>query len=156
MFAPISQHCTWRARRAHPGRLRVQCGLTTRVGRIASGSSFFDDLQSPRGDGFNVGGVRELGVGHDGCRVRGLTRTPSSFSTRSAWSAGVVKFRCLTDDDGAGTDDEDAIKSVRRGMALPFAVLVCDHQVDETVKEVGGIVRARSSLGMCTENGDVP
>ena len=41
---------------------------------------------------------------------------------------------------------------------LPFAVLVATIRSDETVKEVGGIVRASSSLGVVPhgEGGDIP
>ena len=49
---------------------RVQSGLAAQ-GRQDSVGLFLRDnlLDHLGGDGFNVGGVRELGVGHDGCRV---------------------------------------------------------------------------------------
>ena len=142
------------------GDRRVQRGLTTQGRQDCVRLFLLDNLLNHLGgDGFNVGGVRELGVGHDGCRVRVHEDDAHALLLQHAQclSAGVVKFRCLTDDDGAGTDDEDAIKvSTTRHLCF-LCSLGCDHQVDETVKEVGGIVRARSSLGVVLhgERGDV-
>ena len=68
---------------------------------------FFDDLG---GDGLDVGAEGELGVGHDGGRVRVDEDDLVAFFAEgfAGLDAGVVELTALADDDGAGADDEDA------------------------------------------------
>ncbi|GMA37680.1 hypothetical protein GCM10025876_38840 [Demequina litorisediminis] len=76
-----------------------------RVGALLRDDGF-DDLG---GDGLHVGGVRELGVGHDRRRVGVQQDDPHALGLEDAarLGAGVVKLAGLTDDDRAGADDED-------------------------------------------------
>jgi len=72
-------------------------------------------------DGFDVGAVGELGIGHDGGRVGvheddAVAFFPEGFA---GLRAGVIKFARLTNDDGAGADDEDGmdVSSFRHGKS---------------------------------------
>ena len=78
----------------------VQTHLAAQVGQDA-----LNDLGGQRFDVNMIGNVR---VGHDGGGVGvdedGLDAL--GFQRAAGLSAGVVKLRRLTDDDGAGTDDQ--------------------------------------------------
>src|SRR5699024_10074153 len=60
-------------------------------------------------DGFDVGGVGELRVGHDRGRVGVDEDDPQALLLQHAAGLGarVVELRGLADDDGAGADDEN-------------------------------------------------
>ncbi len=89
----------------------VEGGLATEGGEEDVGlffdDDFFDDFG---GDGLDVGAERELGVGHDGGRVRVDEDDLVAFFAEgfAGLDAGVVELTALADDDGAGADDEDA------------------------------------------------
>ena len=85
-----------------------------------------DGLDDFPGDRFDVGGVGEVGVGHDRGRVGVDQDDPDALFAQHAagLGAGVVEFAGLTDDDRAGADDEDAVDVVAFGHQLPSAVLV--------------------------------
>ena len=65
---------------------------------------FFDGFGR---DGFDVGAVGELRVGHDGGRVGVDEDDAVAFFAEgfAGLGAGVVEFARLADDDGAGADD---------------------------------------------------
>ena len=62
-------------------------------------------------DGFDVGVVCELWVGHDGGRVRVHQGHAQAFVLEDAagLGSGVVELAGLADDDGPGADDQDVI-----------------------------------------------
>ncbi len=62
-------------------------------------------------DGFDVGAVGELRVGHDGGRVGVDKDDAVAFLAQglARLSAGVIELARLADDDRAGADDEDAV-----------------------------------------------
>ena len=88
----------------------VQGGLASQGGeegvRLFLGENKFDDLG---GDGFDVGSVSKLRVGHDGGRVAvDQDDAVTLFAEGLAGlDPGIVEFAGLTDDNGAGADDED-------------------------------------------------
>ncbi|MNU91376.1 hypothetical protein D3C71_812600 [compost metagenome] len=90
----------------------VERGLATHGGQHGIRALFLDDLAHHfPGDGLDVGGVRHLGVGHDGGRVGVHQDDAVSLLAQSlaGLGAGVVEFAGLTDDDGAGAEDQDAL-----------------------------------------------
>ena len=90
----------------------VECRLTAHrrqdcIGPL-SGDDLLDDLP---GHWFDVGGVRHGGVSHDGRRV-GVDQNdaiPLLTQRLTGLRSGVIEFTCLTDDDRAGTEDEDTV-----------------------------------------------
>ena len=90
----------------------VQRSLTTHGGQDGVRALFLDDLAHHfPGDGLDVGGVGHLRVGHDGGRV-GVHQDDAValfFQGLARLGAGVVEFAGLTDDDGAGAEDQDAL-----------------------------------------------
>ncbi len=93
----------------------VQCGLTAHGGQDGVRALFLDDLAHHfPGDGLDVGGVGHLRVGHDGGRV-GVHQDDAVALLAQGLArlgAGVVEFAGLADDDGAGAEDQDALKVV--------------------------------------------
>ncbi|MNJ23175.1 hypothetical protein D3C77_175540 [compost metagenome] len=90
----------------------VERGLATHGGQHGIRTLFLDDLAHHfPGDGLDVGGVRHLGVGHDGGRVGVHQDDAVSLLAQglAGLGAGVVEFAGLTDDDGAGAEDQDAL-----------------------------------------------
>ena len=71
MFAPMSSTLHLASTPRSSREIAVQCGLTTQGRQDCVRFFLSDDLLNHLGVmGSMVGGVRELGVGHDGCRVR--------------------------------------------------------------------------------------
>jgi hypothetical protein len=70
-----------------------------------------DFLHAFRRDGFDVGAVGELRVGHDGGRVGVDEHDAVAFLLEglAGLGAGIIKFARLADDDRAGADDEDGM-----------------------------------------------
>ncbi|MCY1224183.1 hypothetical protein D9M72_363290 [compost metagenome] len=77
--------------------------------RTFLGDDLFHHL---RGDGLHVGGIGKLGVRHDGGRVGVDQDYAQAFLLEDTESlgAGIVELGGLADHDGAGTDDQDALK----------------------------------------------
>ena len=72
------------------------------------GDDRFDNLRSNR---FDVGGICEVWVGHDCCRVRVNQDDSNTLFLKHAASLGarVVKLAGLTDDDRARADDQNTL-----------------------------------------------
>ena len=90
----------------------VKAGLTAQRGQQGVRVLALDDaLDKLRGDGFDIGAVRQTGVGHDGGGV-GVDEddlVALLFEHLACLGAGVVELARLADDDGAGADDQDAL-----------------------------------------------
>ncbi len=88
----------------------VETGLAAEGGEEGVGAFFFDDFGDGfDGDGFDVGAVGHLGVGHDGGGV-GIDEddlVAFLFEGFAGLCAGVVEFAALSDDNGACAYDED-------------------------------------------------
>ena len=88
----------------------VQTGLAAQRGQNGIGLLAFDDARHhfPR-ERFDVGAVGEIGVGHDGRRIRVGQDDAITLFLQHATGLGtrVVELARLPDDDGAGADDED-------------------------------------------------
>src|SRR5699024_7557762 len=88
----------------------VERRLPSERGEDRVGAFLGDDrFHHLRGDGFDVGGVGELRVGHDRGRVGVDEDDPQALLPQHAAGLGarVVELRGLADDDGAGADDEN-------------------------------------------------
>ena len=90
----------------------VQTGLTTQRGQQRVRMLFLDHALDKLGsDGLNIGAVGKTRVGHDGRRV-GVDQDDLKailLEHLAGLGAGVVELAGLTDDDGARTNDEDAL-----------------------------------------------
>ena len=77
-------------------------------------------LQAGPGNGLDVGGVGHLRVGHDGGRIGVDQHHPVALLAQglAGLGPGVVELAGLTDDDGAGPDDEDAVDVGTLGHGL--------------------------------------
>ena len=90
----------------------IERGLTTHRRQNRIRLFFVDDaLDYLPGNWLDVGDVRHLGVGHDG---RGVAIDQNDFVTFFAQCltglcAGIIELARLTNDDRAGTDDQDAL-----------------------------------------------
>ena len=87
----------------------VERGLTAHGRQQHIGLFFFDDgSDSFPGDRLDVSRVRRFRVGHDGRRIRVHQDNADALFTQrlTRLCAGIVKLTSLTDDDGAGTDDQ--------------------------------------------------
>ena len=87
----------------------VQAHLAAEVRQDGVGLLLLDDaLDDLGGQRLDVDMIGDVGVGHDGGGVGvdedGLDAL--RFQRTAGLSAGVVELRRLTDDDGAGTDDQ--------------------------------------------------
>ena len=105
---------------AEQGHGRVESGLATEGGQqdeLAVGLDALHFLDFPRddlldalgGDGFEVGAVGKLGIGHDGGRI-GVHQDDAEalFPKRFArLGARIIEFARLPDNDRAGADYED-------------------------------------------------
>ncbi|MPM85592.1 hypothetical protein SDC9_132673 [bioreactor metagenome] len=88
----------------------VQGGLATQSRQQRVGALSGDDLLHVLGsDRFQVGGIRELGIGHDGRRVRIDQNDPVALFPQhpAGLGAGVVEFGGLADDDRSRADHHD-------------------------------------------------
>jgi hypothetical protein len=70
-----------------------------------------DFLHAFRRDGFDVGAVGKLRVGHDGGRIGVHEHDAVSFLLEgfAGLRAGVIELARLANDDRAGADDEDGV-----------------------------------------------
>src|SRR5579875_3653736 len=100
----------------------VQRGLAAEGGQHRVGALDGDDLlQRLGGDRLHVGGVGELGVGHDRGRVGVDQADPDALGLEhpAGLGPGVVELAALPDDDRAGPDDEHGLEvSAARHQAL--------------------------------------
>ena len=90
---------------------RIQCRLAAERRQEHIRLLFDDDLlHHLRRDRLDVGAESELRIGHDRGRVRIDEHHLIAFLAQglAGLDAGVVELTALADDDGAGTDDEDA------------------------------------------------
>ena len=108
-----------------PGQLhgQVERRLAAQGGQQGVGPLPLDDpLQHLGVEGLDVGGVGQLGVGHDRGRVRVGQDHPVALGPQhpAGLGAGVVELAGLADDDGARADDQDrAAGRRRRGISRP-------------------------------------
>ena len=106
----------------------VQAHLAAQVGQHGVGLLDVEDaLHDLEGHGLDINMVGHVGVGHDGSRVgveqNGLDAL--CFQGAARLGAGVVEFSSLTDDDGAGADDQHFFDSgVLRHFSVPPSLLL--------------------------------
>ena len=102
----------------------VQARLPAEGGQERVGSLRLDDLlQHGHRDGLDVGGVRHLGVRHDGGGI-GVDQDDAHALLPQGLARlgpGIVELARLADDDGTGADDEDRmdVSSSGHGPRLP-------------------------------------
>jgi hypothetical protein len=102
---------------------QVQTGLSAQGGQNGIGALLAQDLAEDLDvEGLDVGGVGEVGIGHDGGRVRvGQDRAIALFAQHPAGlRARVVELAGLADHDGTGSDDEDRLEVVTAGHQRAF------------------------------------
>ena len=88
----------------------VEAGLSAEGGQEAFGALAGDDaLEDGYGEGLDVDGVGDFGVGHDGGGIGVDEDAAHAFLAHglAGLRSGVVELGGLADDDGAGPDDED-------------------------------------------------
>ena len=91
---------------------QVQAGLAADAGDDGVGPLIADDLGNVfQGQGLHIDLVRNGGIGHDG---GGVTVAQDHLvalflQCQAGLGAGVVEFRRLPDDDGAGADDQNLL-----------------------------------------------
>ena len=106
----------------------VQAHLAAQVGQHGVGLLDVEDaLHDLEGHGLDINMVGHVGVGHDGRGVgveqNGLDAL--CFQGAARLGAGVVEFSSLTDDDGAGADDQHFFDSgVLRHFSVPPSLLL--------------------------------
>ena len=111
-------------------------------------------------DRLDVGGVGHRRVGHDGGRVGVHQNDAKTFFLQrlARLCAGVVELTGLADDDGAGTEDQDAfdvctfwhfLTLESLGQSAGLAAL--GHGFDEAVEQWSHIVRAGAGLRVTLE-----
>ena len=90
-------------------RAKVQTRLTAQIGQKSVGTFLFDDLGKPlHVQRLYIGDVCGARISHDGGRV-GVDQddlVPKLSQSFTGLGAGIVKFTRLTNDDGAGANDE--------------------------------------------------
>ncbi len=90
----------------------VQTGLAAQCGQQRIRALFLDyALDKLGGDGLDIGAVGKTRVGHDGRRV-GVDQDDLKailLEHLAGLGAGVIELASLTNDDGARTNDEDAL-----------------------------------------------
>ena len=153
------------------GHGRVQRGLAAQGGEHGVRALDGDDLlQRLGGDRLDVGGVGELGVGHDRRRVGVDQADPDALGLQhpARLGARVVELAALPDDDRAGPDHQHRLQvltprhgspPVRRSRrwtvrCRSLATPNCDigassgalEQGAEVIEVVRGVVRAGSGL----------
>ena len=74
--------------------------------RLFLGENLFHDF---RGDGFDIGAVGKLGIGHNRGRIAVYEDDLIALFAEgfACLNARVVEFAGLANDDGAGADDQD-------------------------------------------------
>ena len=94
------------------GQGGVERGLPAHGGQQGVRALLFNDFgDNLRGDWLDVGGVGNLRVGHNGGRVGVYQDDAITLVLKrlARLSAGVVEFAGLADDDGTGTDNQNAL-----------------------------------------------
>ena len=112
-----------------------------------------DLLDDFPGNRLDVGDIGHFRVGHDRGRI-GVDQNDliTLFAQRLAGlCAGVVEFAGLTDDDRAGTDDEDALYVCTLGHGLLSLSLLVLHGFGKTVEQVGHVVRTGAGFRVSLE-----
>ena len=101
----------------------IQRGLSAERGQDRIRTFPADDLmQDVLGQRFDIGPVREIGVGHDGGRVAVDQQDFIAFLFEgfARLGPGIVEFTSLADDDGARSDQHDLLDvSSLRHMRVP-------------------------------------
>jgi hypothetical protein len=93
----------------------VERGLAAHGGQERVGPFLFDDLGDHlRGDRLDVGGVRQVRVGHDGGGVGVHQDHPVALLAQglAGLGPGIVELAGLADHDGTGADDQDRVDVV--------------------------------------------
>ena len=108
---------------AHGG---VERRLPAKGGQEGVGALLGDDgLEDLGAHGLDVGGVGDVRVGHDRCRIGVDQDDPDALASQHAAGlrAGVVELARLADDDRPGADDQDGcdIGAKRHVSALPWS-----------------------------------
>jgi hypothetical protein len=88
----------------------VQRGLAAHGRQQRVGAFLLDDLGDDlRRDRLDIGGVGDIGIGHDGRRVGIDQHDPVALFLEglAGLGAGIVELAGLADDDRTGADDED-------------------------------------------------
>ena len=122
----------------------VERGLPAEGGQQRVGALLGDDLLDElRRQRLDVGGVGDLGVGHDRRRVAVDQADPQPLGAQHAagLGAGVVELGGLADEDRPGADDHHVLDV---GPLRHSRLLL--HQVDEPLEERGRVVRAGRGL----------
>ena len=92
---------------------RVKRSLTTHGRQDRVGTLFFNDLfQGLPIDRLDVGGIGHGRIGHDrgGVRVHQDDSIALFAQCFAGLRAGIIKFACLADDDGARANDQDTVE----------------------------------------------
>ena len=129
---PASARSTARLRAVWPPTVGSRANLPE-LGLAASISDFdADDLFDVLvGERLDVGAVGELGIGHDGGRVRVDQHHLVALLLEgfAGLRAGVVELGRLADDDGAGADHEDLLNVISAWhCSLFFLASDWDHR----------------------------
>ncbi len=127
------------------GHGQVQGRLAAEGGRQGVGLLPLDDAgQDLEVEGLDVGGIGEVGVGHDRGRVRVGQDDPVALLPQDPAGLGarVVELAGLADDDRPGADEQDRRDVVALGHQC------CVHQVGEEVEQVAGVVGPGPGLGV--------
>ena len=110
----------------HAHALKAERGVQGRLaahGRQKRVWAFlFDDFGDDfRGDRLDIGGVGDLGVGHDGGRVGVDQNDPVALGAQglAGLNAGIVELAGLADDDRSGADDQDGFDIGAFGHSRP-------------------------------------
>ena len=101
------QRCIQRSLSAHGRQKRIRAFL---------GDDFFNDFDR---DGFNIGGIGQPRIGHDGGRVGIHQNDAIALSPQrlAGLRARIIEFAGLADDDRPGADDHDGfdVSALRHG-----------------------------------------
>ncbi len=88
----------------------IERGLSTHGRQQCVGPLLLDDLGDDLGrDRLDVGGVGEIGIGHDRRRIGVDQNDPVAFRLErlAGLGSGIIELAGLSDHDRAGTDDQD-------------------------------------------------
>ena len=121
------------------GHGRVETGLSTERRQDRIGPLALDDLGDDlRRDRLDVGGISEVGVGHDRRRIGVDEDDPVALFTQHATGlrARVVELAGLADHDRTGTDDQDRVD-----------VSSLRHQTPASIRSANISKRYRESCG---------
>ena len=90
------------------GNRSVECGLSAQCRQQRIGAFLFNNRRHHlRGYRLNIGSVRHLRIGHNGCRV-GVNQNdsqPFRFEHAASLAPGIVKFAGLADLNRPGTNN---------------------------------------------------